>query len=330
MKVKETNFHGEGIAVADKREKHPIFGDLLGEIANQIPSFHASEVAIADAILANPELASGMNISQIADKSGTSVASVVRFCKTLGFKGYPEFRMALIGQLSRQIAQGTDLQLDGGITVDDSAAEVIRKIAYADSLAIKTTAERLDVETFIKTVDAWEAASTIGIIGFASSGYVAMDLQLKLNRLGKRSVAWSDLHTALTSISLLKKGDVLVAISHSGTTLDIIDVISEFKEKGITIVLITNALRSPATAIADLTLFTSARETTLRSGATASRIAQLTVVDCLCVSLAQRNWSGTKAALDQSRAAVGRRSGKKLSEVEKPRSKPTSRSRGGK
>ena len=316
--------------MADKREKHPIFGDLLGEIANQIPSFHASEVAIADAILANPELASGMNISQIADKSGTSVASVVRFCKTLGFKGYPEFRMALIGQLSRQIAQGTDLQLDGGITVDDSAAEVIRKIAYADSLAIKTTAERLDVETFIKTVDAWEAASTIGIIGFASSGYVAMDLQLKLNRLGKRSVAWSDLHTALTSISLLKKGDVLVAISHSGTTLDIIDVISEFKEKGITIVLITNALRSPATAISDLTLFTSARETTLRSGATASRIAQLTVVDCLCVSLAQRNWSGTKAALDQSRAAVGRRSGKKLSEVEKPRSKPTSRSRGGK
>jgi DNA-binding MurR/RpiR family transcriptional regulator len=243
--------------VADKREKHPIFGDLLGEISNQIPSFHASEVAIADAILTNPELASGMNISQIADKSGTSVASVVRFCKTLGFKGYPEFRMALIGQLSRQIAQGSDLQLDGGITVDDSAAEVIRKIAYADALAIKTTAERLDVETFTKTVDVWESASTIGIIGFASSGYVAMDLQLKLNRLGKRSVAWSDLHTALTSISLLKKGDVLVAISHSGTTLDIIDVISEFKEKGITIVLITNALRSPATAIADLVLFTS-------------------------------------------------------------------------
>jgi DNA-binding MurR/RpiR family transcriptional regulator len=133
-----------------------------------------------------------------------------------------------------------------------------------------------------------------------------------------------------SSISLLKKGDVLVAVSHSGTTLDIIDVITEFKAKGITIVLITNALRSPATAIADLVLFTSARETTLRSGATASRIAQLTVVDCLCVSLAQRNWSGTKVALDESRAAVGRRSGKKLSEVEKPRSKPTSHSRGGK
>lgn len=326
----ETIFHTKEEALMATPEKHPIFGDLLGEIANQIPSFHASEVAIADAILEHPDQAAGMNITQIADRSGTSVASIVRFCKTLGFKGYPEFRMALIGQLSRQVAQGTDLHLDGGITVDDSAEEVIRKIAYADALAIKTTAERLDVETFVKTVDAWQSASTVGIIGFASSAYVALDLQLKLNRLGKRSVAWSDLHTALTSISVLKAGDVLVAISHSGTTLDIIDVISEFKEKGIKIVLITNALRSPATAIADLVLFTSARETTLRSGATASRIAQLTVVDCLCVSLAQRNWSGTRVALDESRAAVGRRSGKKLSEVEKPRSKPTSHSRGGK
>ena len=143
------------------REKHPHYGDLLGEIANQIPSFHASEVAIADSILSNPDLASRMNISQIADRSGTSVASVVRFCKTLGFKGYPEFRMALIGQLSRQTAQDSDLPLDGGITVDDSPTEVIRKIAYADALAIKTTAERLDVETFVKTVDVWEKANTI-------------------------------------------------------------------------------------------------------------------------------------------------------------------------
>jgi len=304
--------------------QNPGYGDLLGEIMNQIPSFHASEVAIAEAILGGPGDVSRMNITQIANRSGTSVASVVRFCKTLGFKGYPEFRMALIGQVSRQTAQDINRQLDGGITVEDSPEEIIRKISYSDSLAIKTTAERLDVATFVKTVDAWEKAKTIGIIGFASSGYVAMDLQLKLNRLGKRTIAWSDLHTALTSIAILEKGDVLVAISHSGTTLDIIDVITEFKNKGITIVLITNALRSPATALADLILFTSARETTLRSGATASRIAQLTVVDCLCVSLAQRNWTGTKLALDESRNAVKGRSGKKGEVADSTASQPKS------
>jgi len=84
-------------------------------------------------------------------------------------------------------------------------------------------------------------------------------------------------------------------------------------------VLLTNALRSPAVTLSDFVLHTAARETTSRSGATASRIAQLTVVDFLCVSLAQRNWSGTRAALDESRSAVVSRSGKNT----------TSRPRGG-
>jgi DNA-binding MurR/RpiR family transcriptional regulator len=254
-----------------------------------------------------------MNISQLADFSTTSVASIVRFSKAMGFKGYPEFRMALVGEVSRfGMNQSSPTELDSGITTEDSVEEIIQKIASADARAIQTTAERLDVASFKKVVQAWDKASNIGIFGLASSGHVAMDLQLKLNRQGKAAVAWRDAHTALTSVSLLNPGDCLVAISHSGTTLDVVEVIQEFKERGIKIILITNAIRSPATAVADIVLHTSARETTFRSGATSSRIAQLTVVDCLCVALAQRNWSGTKSALDQSRLAVKSRSGRRL------------------
>ena len=159
------------------------FADLLGEISNQMPSFHASEISIAEAILLKPTAAAKMNISQIAKCSGTSVASVVRFCKTLGYKGYPEFRMALIGQLSRQSDHEYISELDSGITLEDPAEEVIRKVAQADAMAIQTTAERLDIKAFKKTVAAWDNAQTIGIVGFASSSYVALDLQLKLNRL---------------------------------------------------------------------------------------------------------------------------------------------------
>lgn len=288
------------------------YQDLLGDIANSFPSFHASEAAIAHAVLDHPDDVARMNISQLATFSSTSVASVVRFSKAMGFKGFPDFRMALVGELSRREHLGINgSELDGGITLQDSPEEVIRKISQADARAIQSTAERLDVDNFVATVDAWDKAETIGLIGIASSGYVVMDLQLKLNRLGKRATAWTDAHSALTSISLLKPNDVLVAVSHSGTTIDIVDVMTEFKSRGVTVILITNNFRGPATAIADLVLFTSARETTFRSGATASRIAQLTVVDCLCVALAQRNWKETKAALDLSRKVVGSRSGKK-------------------
>lgn len=300
------------------------YRDLLGEIANSFSSFHASEAAIAHAVLDNPESVAHLNISQLATLSSTSVASVVRFSKALGFKGYPEFRMALVSEISRIAHSGLETsELDGGITVNDSPEEVIRKISQADARAIQSTAERLDVTSFVAAVDAWEKARTIGVFGVASGGYVAMDLQLKLNRLGKNCVAWADAHTALTSISMLGKNDVLVAISHSGTTVDVVDVMAEFKSRGVKIILITNTLRSPSTAIADLTLYTSARETTFRSGATASRIAQLTVVDCLCVALAQRDWSGTKTALDQSRTAVGSRSGKKVNGHDGVHSHPT-------
>mgnify|MGYP003331110664 FL=1 len=307
------------------------FRDLLGEIAHQIPSFHASEQAIARVILAHPSEVARMNISQLAEFSNTSVASVVRFSKTVGYKGFPEFRMALVGDLSRlDVQELNGIELDGGITPRDSHMEIIRKIANADARAIQSTAERLDVKEFSSTVEAWNKADTIGIIGIVSGSYVAMDLQAKLNRQGKKAFAWSDAHAALTAIALLKKGDVLVAISHSGTTNDIVDAMRAFKDRGITTVLITNALRSPAGNLADHVLHTSARETTFRSGATASRIAQLTVVDCLCVALAQRNWSSTKAALDTSRAAVGNRSGRKVQELEGVPTHNSSRSRGGK
>jgi DNA-binding MurR/RpiR family transcriptional regulator len=306
--------------------------DLLGEIKNSFGSFHASEASIATAVLTDPVRVAQMKISDLAEYSETSVASIVRFSKAMGFKGYPEFRMALVSEVSRlTLNSKVHQELDSGITIDDSAAEIIRKIALADSVAIQTTAERLDVDSFEKAVAAWDKAKLIGIFGLVSSGYVALDLQLKLNRQGKNSIAWSDAHTALTSVSLLKRGDCLVAISHSGMTLDVIDVMQEFKSRGITVILITNSLRSPATNLADIVLHTSARETTFRSGATASRIAQLTVVDCLCVALAQRNWSGTKAALDESRGAIGARSGRKAVEFDKSSTQQTKvRSRGGK
>lgn len=300
---------------------HRNYRDLLGEIANSFSSFHASEAAIARVVLDDPESVAQLNISQLATLSSTSVASVVRFSKAVGFKGYPEFRMALVSEISRIAHSGLETsELDGGITVNDSPEEVIRKISQADARAIQVTAERLDVASFVATVDAWEKARTIGVFGVASGGYVAMDLQLKLNRFGKNCIAWVDVHTALTSISMLGENDVLVAISHSGTTVDVVDVMTEFKSRGVTVILITNTLRSASTAIADLTLYTSARETTFRSGATASRIAQLTVVDCLCVALAQRDWSGTKSTLDQSRAAVRSRSGKKVNDHDGDRS----------
>ena len=94
------------------------FSDLLGEIKSSFNSFHASEASIANCVLSDPVRVSQMNISQLADFSTTSVASVVRFSKAIGYKGYPEFRMALVSEVSRLgLNLSTIAELDGGITI---------------------------------------------------------------------------------------------------------------------------------------------------------------------------------------------------------------------
>jgi DNA-binding MurR/RpiR family transcriptional regulator len=100
---------------------------------------------------------------------------------------------------------------------------------------------------------------------------------------------------------------VAIGISHTGTTTDTIDAVTEARSHGATTVALTNFPRSPIAQAAEHVLTTAARETTFRSGATASRLAQLTVVDCLFVGVAQRTYGQTLAALDATRAAVGSR-----------------------
>ena len=140
--------------------------DLLGSISNLFDSFHASELAIAKTVLQDPIAASGMNISELAEESSTSMASVVRFSRALGFSGFPEFRLALVGDLSRRnsIGIGTEI-LDGGITPEDSLHTVIQKISYADARSIEATADRLNLETFKEVLDICEKAKMIGIFG---------------------------------------------------------------------------------------------------------------------------------------------------------------------
>lgn len=285
--------------------------EVLDVLAATTPGMSASEQRIAQFVLTDPGAVSGMAISRLAAESQTSEASIIRFCRMLGFSGYAEFRLALASDLGRRTAHVGEDELDGGITPTDDTATLISKIGRADARAIEATVSRLDAVALKKAVDLLDEANTVGVFGVGASGLVTLDIQLKLNRLAKPAIGWTDAHAALTSIAALSRNDVLLVISHSGSTPDVLDVIDEFQRRGVRVVIITNFPRSPGATRADLVLVTVARETTFRSGATASRIAQLTVADCLSVAYAQRHWKTTKAALDESLAAIGRRSAHK-------------------
>lgn len=278
----------------------PLTVALRGRLADLQPAMRR----VAEYVLADPARASALTITDLAGACGTSEATVVRLCRELGLRGYPQFRLALAAEMGSRERPGGREAPSGDIAPGDDLASVIEKIAFADARAVEDTARSLSVAELEAVVDTMVTASRIDIYGVGASAFVAADLQQKLHRIGRVSFAFPDAHMALVSAALLKPGDVAIGISHTGTTLDTLDAVRVAAAHGATTVALTNAPRSPLARTADHVLRTAARETTFRSGATASRLAQLTVVDCVFVAVAQRTYEQSQAALEATYAAV--------------------------
>jgi DNA-binding MurR/RpiR family transcriptional regulator len=276
---------------------------ILVTIRSLLPNLAPVERRVAQAVLDDPQGVAWRSISELARTCGTSATSVVRFCRAIGLRGYPDLRLALAGAVARDdVTSVTTASHD--IAPDDDAATITKKIAYADARAVTDTANHLDIATLVQVTEALAKAGRIDIYGVGASGFVALDLQMKLQRIGRPAFAWPDPHMAISSASLRGAGDVAIGLSHTGTTVDTIDVLREARSHGALTVAVTNFPWSPITEVADLVLLTAARETAFRTGAMTSRIAQLTVVDCLFVTLAQQDLPGTRVALERTFAAA--------------------------
>jgi DNA-binding MurR/RpiR family transcriptional regulator len=276
----------------------------LVRIRSLLPGLARAEQRVAKVVLDNPSSVARRSITEVADAAGTSETTVTRFCKAIGVGGYPELRIALAADTARTEAR-TDRDLGGEIAPDDDLATVVGKVTFADARAVEETAGQLDTDTLRRVVEAIASAGRVDVYGVSASAFVAADLQQKLHRIGRVSFAWNDTHIMLTSAAVLGPGDVAVGISHTGATTDTVEALRVARERGATTVALTNFPTSPITEVSDLVLTTAARETTFRSGAMASRIAQLTVIDCLFIGVAQRHLDASMRALEDTREAVG-------------------------
>ncbi|GAA4118536.1 MurR/RpiR family transcriptional regulator [Knoellia locipacati] len=274
---------------------------LLVRLRGILPSLTPAEERVAAQVLADARRASDLTITELAQAAKTSETTVLRFCKRLGLKGYPQLRLALAAESAmprEQRMAGSD------ISASDTIDDIIAKVASVDSSAVEETAQQLDRDSLTAAVDAVAKATRVDVYGIGASATVGADLQQKLHRIGVVSFAWNDPHIALTSATLLSKQDVAIGISHSGSTSETIESLAVARRHGARTIAVTNFPLSPLAKGADIVLTTAARETSLRSGATASRIAALTVVDCLYIAVAQRDLRRARKAVADSRKAV--------------------------
>ncbi|GIE77168.1 RpiR family transcriptional regulator [Actinoplanes philippinensis] len=279
-------------------------GGLLGRLRIEGPQMPEALGRIAEAILADPETSAHASIVDLAERSGTSTATVTRFARTLGFKGYASLRVAVATETGRAEQARWETDISGDIAPGDPLDQVLSVVAAADTRAIQGTAAGLDVTAIDAVAAAIAGAQRVELFGFGSSGTAAREMAFRLERI--RVPVWhrQDSHTALTNAALLLPGDVAIGLSHSGRTREVIETLAEAADHGALTVAVTSFARSPLAEVADIVFTTSVLETTFRLAALSALHSQLLVLDLIYVAVAQRTYERTAEALKLTVRAV--------------------------
>ncbi|MFH5186465.1 MurR/RpiR family transcriptional regulator [Paenibacillus sp. TAB 01] len=269
---------------------------ILSAIQEQLDTMNPKEKDIAAYVLAHPQHIVQMGITELAQQSGGSTATISRFCKLFHFGGFTEFKL----KLAAELAQQQDALSYQDIVAGNPLESIVSAMEANHVRSITDTTRMLDLKQLQQAVDALKKARQIDLYGVATSGLVAQDFYQKLIRIGKRAVTFSDPHMQVTSASNLTKEDVALAISYSGETSETIAALTCAAENGATTISLTKFGTNTLTTLADISLFTSTLEEGMRRGDMASRIAQLHVIDILFVGLISDQFNDLVPRLEQS------------------------------
>jgi DNA-binding MurR/RpiR family transcriptional regulator len=250
---------------------------------------------IAAFVLDRAEDIVAMSVTELAEAVQVSEGSVINFCRSIGMTGFQQLKLSL----AQDIVQPVQF-IHEDVQPDDDTETVCRKVFHSGIQALRDSLSILDTAMLARAVAAIRTARRVEIYGIGSSTPVAEDAHYRMLRIGLDARVVTDSHIQAISASRCDPGVAVLTISHSGATHETVAATRLAKEAGATTIVITNFARSPIQSVADIVLFTMARETRFRTEAMTSRIAQLCVVDALIASLALADYERATASLRQT------------------------------
>jgi RpiR family carbohydrate utilization transcriptional regulator len=257
----------------------------------------AASGRVIEYILHNPEAFLTLTIAELGDRTQTSDATVVRLVQLLGFGGYQDLKL----QLSRSLAvtHHTNITVEAG----DLSVAILRKVFDGAVVGLRDTLDHLDLEAFSATAQAIGISRHVALIGMGWSGLVAQDGHHRALQLGLSCGAHTDPSVFLQVCSMLEPSDVLMAVSFSGTTPDIVRAARLARQAGATVVALTGLGRSPLTRAAHHILASAAPGDAYRAEGLNVRFAQLGLLDALFTSVHVLQEPYMSERLSRARAA---------------------------
>lgn len=273
--------------------------NVLESIREKKVNLRASEEKVANYVLTHWQEVLHLPITEFAERVGVSEATVVRMCKKMGFRGFQELKITLamekiqpVKTLHQAVQEGDDLET------------ILKKVFSANIRAMEATLNILSIKELGRAISAILSARQLQIYGVGGSGPVALDAQHKFMKTGIPTVAYIDSHMQAMSASILEPNDVVVGISASGSSRDIIDALTLAKKRGATTIGITHYAKTPMDRVLDIKLSVSSEETFYRTESTSARIAQLSIIDALYIGVALRRLDETIENLKLTREAI--------------------------
>ncbi|WP_204526198.1 MurR/RpiR family transcriptional regulator [Citrobacter cronae] len=246
--------------------------NLLLRLRQGVDGYSRTQQKLGEFVLSDPARVVYLTITELARESDTSEASVTRLCRTLGCKGYNEFKMAL----ALDLRQGEPVKHSGD-EIDTVVNESVQ--------ALQDTAKLLDRTLLEAAALALHQAQSVQIYGVAASAILGEYLHYKLLRLGKPAQLFSDMHRAAMNATTLSKDTLVVAISSSGSTRDLLHVVKLARKQGVRVLALSNTPRSPLASLSDIQLVAAKPEGPLSAGALNAKVGVMLLVELLTTSL---------------------------------------------
>jgi RpiR family transcriptional regulator, carbohydrate utilization regulator len=278
-----------GLGDSPETSKRPV----LVYLQAILPSLNPVERVIAQYLLDDPERTISSSIAELRRGSGASVGSIIGFCRSLGAKGFADFKITLARELSQ-------VGLAASQKAGPKNASIFQNVFEFQSQSLKETLQLNTAEVLEKVSRALELARRIEFFSIGMSYPVAYTACAKLKLIGLRAAAECDSHLQMINATQLRKGDVAFGISCSGSTTETVRCLEIARQGRATTLCVTNCMKSPITAQADMVLYATPSEIKYFQAPLASRITQLALVDALFVSIALRRKNRTLAQLQSA------------------------------
>jgi RpiR family transcriptional regulator, carbohydrate utilization regulator len=285
-------------AISPNAGSHDAQAGTLIRLRGLYPSLKTALRKVADVILKQPEMAIYASVNEVAAAAAVSEATVMRFCRILGFKGFQDFKIALAREMVIPSARA-----HVAVSAADNTA-IIRSVFITNEAALQDTLEILEIGTMQEAAQLLLSARLIMVIGVSGSGPAVSYASNRLLLQGLRAYTYIDFYLMLMAASLLSPEDVVLAISNLGTTREILETVGIAREREARVICITNNSLSPLARTSSPALITASREMTMPEEAVASLICQISVLDALLALISKAQGTQSQETLDGMEKAM--------------------------